>query len=204
MLKHYPIPRMDVSEPGKPRLLPSAKRGFALVVTLTLMILLTVLAVGLLSLSAISLRTSSQSADEQAARANARMALMLALGDLQKHAGADTRVTARADILDEDHPPVLGVWKSWQGDDRDDKGRPVSPGNYRQAKEQRFLGWLTSADAGVRRLPLSRRRWTKPLGVCRCWVMPRWAAGRSAKSCKSIWPRRKSKSTAAMADLPGG
>ena len=78
-----------------------------MVTTLTLMILLTVLAVGLLSLSAISLRTSSQSADEQAARANARMALMLALGDLQKHAGADTRVTARADILDEAHPPVL-------------------------------------------------------------------------------------------------
>ena len=164
MLKHCPILRIDDSAPSKARRLRSARRGFALVTTLTLMILLTVLAVGLLSLSAISLRTSSQSADEQAARANARMALMLALGDLQKHAGADTRVTARADILDEAHPPVLGVWKSWQGDDRDDKGRPVSPGNYRQAKEQRFLGWLTSADAGAAPSPTKPPAVTKASG----------------------------------------
>ncbi|MEY3897628.1 MAG: hypothetical protein RLZZ214_3149, partial [Verrucomicrobiota bacterium] len=92
-------------------------RGFALIVTLSLMILLTVIAVGLLSLSSISLRTSSQSSDMTAARANARMALMLAIGELQKTAGLDTRVTARADLVDENNPPVLGVWKSWEGTD---------------------------------------------------------------------------------------
>ena len=37
-----------------------AVRGFALVVTLSLMILLTVIAMGLLSLSAVSLRSTSQ------------------------------------------------------------------------------------------------------------------------------------------------
>ncbi len=126
------------------------KNGFVLVVTLSLMILLTVIAVGLLSLSSISLKTSGNSSDIAAARSNARMALMLALGDLQKQAGLDTRVTARADILDETNPPVVGVWKSWEGTNHDKTGRPISPGDYQKAKEERFLGWLTSGDPAVK------------------------------------------------------
>ena len=94
------------------------KRGFALIVTLSLMILLTVIAVGLLTLSSISLRASGQSQSMAVARANARLALMLAIGDLQKYAGPDQRVTARADILDTptkkiQNPRLTGVWKSW-------------------------------------------------------------------------------------------
>jgi len=86
------------------RILPPVARytgrrpGFALVVTLSLMILLTVIAVGLLSLSSIALRSSSQGEAMAEARANARMALILAIGDLQKHAGQDQRVTATANI----------------------------------------------------------------------------------------------------------
>ena len=53
--------------------------GFALIGNLTLMILLTVIAVGLLSLIAISLRSSGQSSALQHARANARLAMMLAI-----------------------------------------------------------------------------------------------------------------------------
>lgn len=128
-------------------------RGFALVVTLSLMILLTVLAVGLLSLSSVSLRSSSQSQGQATARANARLALALAIGELQKQTGPDTRVTARADILDENNPPVLGVWKSWQGDDHETTGtyagRPVSPGDYQAAKKARFLTWLVSGNPAV-------------------------------------------------------
>ncbi len=128
--------------------------GFALIVTLSLMILLTVIAVGLLSLSTISLRASSQSSDMATARANARMALMLAIGELQCQAGPDTRVTARADILDDQNnvknPPITGVWKSWEGADHETTGtyagRPVSPGNYKTAKDGRFLRWLVSGD----------------------------------------------------------
>ena len=76
------------------------QRGFALVITLMLMILLTLLAVGLLSLSSIALRASAQAEAIGTARANARLALQLALGELQAQAGTDTRVTARADILE--------------------------------------------------------------------------------------------------------
>ncbi len=126
------------------------KRGFALIVTLSLMILLTVIAVGLLTLSSISLRSASQGHAMQIARSNARLAMMLAIGDLQKLTGKDTRITARADILTASHPPVLGVWKSWEGTDHElrgsNAGRPVSPGNYQTVKDGRFLRWLVSGD----------------------------------------------------------
>ncbi len=128
-------------------------RGFALVVTLSLMILLTVIAVGLLTLSSVSLRSSNQSQAQATARANARLALALAIGELQKQTGTDTRVTARADILKPENPPVLGVWKSWQGDDHTTTGtyagRPVSPGDYQAAKKSRFLTWLVSGNPAV-------------------------------------------------------
>ncbi len=123
-------------------------KGFALVVTLSLLILLTVLAVGLLSLSSVTLRSSSQAESMSVAKANARMALMLAIGDLQRQTGPDTRVTARADVLDEANPPVLGAWKSWEGTNHEQTvnfaGRPVSPGDYKSKKESRFLSWLVS------------------------------------------------------------
>ncbi len=97
---------------------PQTNRGFALVVTLSLMILLTVIAIGLLSLSSISLRSSTQEEAMATARANARMGLMLAIGELQKEAGPDQRITARAEILDSkpDTPAVEGVnQKYWTG-----------------------------------------------------------------------------------------
>ena len=77
-----------------------AKRGFALVITISLMILLVLIGVGMLTLSSITLRTASQESAMATARANARMALMLAIGDLQRNAGPDQFVTARAEILD--------------------------------------------------------------------------------------------------------
>jgi hypothetical protein len=117
------------------------KPGFALVVTLSLMILLTVIAVGLLTLSSISLRATSQGQALAEARANARLALMLAIGELQKTAGPDRRVTAPANLVKPTHPEgVTGVWKSW-------KPAPsgVSSQNYVDAKTGvNFLGYLMS------------------------------------------------------------
>lgn len=135
---------------------PPGVRGFALVIALSLMVLLTVIGVGLLGLSAISLRSGTRTEFQAQARANARMALMLAIGELQRNAGLDTRVTARADILDEKNPPVLGVWKSWEGTNHDSRGRPRSPGNYRSVKQDRFLGWLASGTPKV--LPDTKER----------------------------------------------
>ena len=85
-----------------------------------LMVLLTVLAVGLLGLSTIEIRTSSHNIAMQQARANARMAMVIAIGSLQKHAGPDQRVTGPSDFLasqnagepDLKHPHWTAVWKS--------------------------------------------------------------------------------------------
>lgn len=126
-------------------------RGFALVVTVTLMMLLTILALGLLGLSAISLRSAGTGSAVAEARANARLAMMLALGDLQRHAGPDARATAPAEVLDGNHPPLTGVWRGWEGSNHDTRqflGRPTVP-NYasKQRAEReggRFLSWLVS------------------------------------------------------------
>ena len=132
-------------------LAPFRNKGFTLILTVALMVLITLLTVGLLSLSSVSLRSSVQQGAASTARANARMSLMLAIGELQRQTGADTRVTARADVLDAYNPPVLGVWKSWQGGDHETSGpntaRPKPPiSNYRTTKNSRFLAWLTSAN----------------------------------------------------------
>lgn len=67
-------------------------------ITLSLMVLLTIISVGLLSLSSISLRSSERGDAMATARANAKMAMVLAIGELQKEAGPDQRATGTADL----------------------------------------------------------------------------------------------------------
>ncbi|MCB1130878.1 MAG: hypothetical protein KDN05_07085, partial [Verrucomicrobiae bacterium] len=120
-------------------------RGFALVVTLSLMILLSILAVGLLSLSGIALRSSSGAEAEARAYANARMAVVVAISELQKHAGDDRRITADAAILSENSPQphMVGVWDSWSPSmvSQPDRKAP----DYDEPKNEGFRGWLVSS-----------------------------------------------------------
>ncbi len=111
--------------------------GFALVVTLSLMILLTVIAVGLLTLSSISLRASSQGQAMTMAQANARLALMLAIGEVQKSAGADQRITAAADILPAAKPAAPGRAR-WTGVWDTSDFNPAKP------ETKAFVRWLVS------------------------------------------------------------
>jgi hypothetical protein len=145
------INRNGSAQPADPKWLgcrigQPAPTGFALVVTVSLLALLSVIALGFLSLSAVTLRSSTQDRAQMEARANARLALMMAIGELQKHAGPDMRVTAPADILNEEMPPLTGVWRSWEGTDHEAsgsfKGRPTAP-DY-AAKESRLISWLVS------------------------------------------------------------
>ncbi|HSP42323.1 MAG TPA: hypothetical protein VLO11_05595 [Luteolibacter sp.] len=124
----------------------SLKRGFALVVTLSMMILLTVIAVGLLGLSAVSLRSSSDGQAQAEARANARLALMLALGQLQKEMGPDSRISAAYDAgsaATGGQPHWTAVYDAWRRPE--DPNMPDTP----QSRSPTFRGWLVSGANGA-------------------------------------------------------
>ncbi|MEI7910115.1 MAG: hypothetical protein WCK77_10800 [Verrucomicrobiota bacterium] len=114
--------------------------GFALVITLALMVLLTLLVVGLLTLSSISLRGAGQAQAIAVAQNNARLGMMLALGELQASLGPDTRVSApsAAVIASAKQPHLTGAWESW----RWDPAKSSSPA-YAE-KRAKFRRWLVS------------------------------------------------------------
>lgn len=121
----------------------SRYRGFTLIICVSLMVLLTLIGIGLLSLSSVSLRAASQADAISVARSNARLALILAINELQKSAGPDQRITARSDILGASIrcPRLTGVWKS-----RDPIAQPPTTADYTpKAKEGMFLNWLVSS-----------------------------------------------------------
>jgi type II secretory pathway pseudopilin PulG len=115
-------------------------RGFALVVTLSLMVLLTIVAVGLLSLSAVSLRTSSKGEAMAQARSNARLSLMLALGELQAALGPDQAISAPAASVFPSawQPHLTGAWESWHWTPQTSGSPPYND------KANTFKGWLVS------------------------------------------------------------
>jgi hypothetical protein len=116
-----------------------AQGGFALVVTLSLMILLTVVAVGLLTLSSVSLRSASQGEAAAAARGNARLALMMAISELQREMGPDSRISAPHDAgsaASGGQAHWTAVYDAWQST----PGSPENPAS----RDLRFRGWLAS------------------------------------------------------------
>ena len=113
------------------------------------MVLLSLLALGLLSLSNVAMRTSGRSSDDRLARANARLALDLAVAQLQQSLGDDRRITANASLLlgaedTSDRGNVLGVWESWSPELSKNPGGTAP--NYESEKEQRFQRWLISGN----------------------------------------------------------
>lgn len=128
--------------PSKISQLQSAKRkkGFTLIITISLLVLLTMVAVGVLSLSSVTLRSSTQGNAMSIARSNAKLALMMAIGDLQKYAGPDKAVTATSEITS-DLPTkahLTGVWNSWDNS-------PSNPStDYEGQKASNFRKWLVS------------------------------------------------------------
>jgi len=147
------------------------------VATVSMMVLLTLVAIAMLSLSTIEQRSSGGGANEadRVARANARMALMMALGELQKAAGPDQRVTATASILGDSNnlgysvgdsydsttddkyiknttavdgkKHWVGVWYTDKVIDSDDTGdEPDLPYSPATADQKRFVRWLVSGD----------------------------------------------------------
>ncbi len=114
--------------------------GFALVVTLTLMVLLSILALGMLSLASVNLRSSGHEDSQAAARANAMLALQIAIGELQAAAGPDQRITAAAEIRPgANQKKITGVWESLK------LGPGSTPTDFTEnTKTDKFVKWLVS------------------------------------------------------------
>jgi hypothetical protein len=112
------------------------------VTTLAMLILITVVAVGMLSLSSVSLRSGAADKTARRARANARLALQLAIGELQAAAGPDNRVTASSSVGNPSRSQkhLTGVWEGWKW-----KGEGDSP-DWKKEKSDRFKGWLISSN----------------------------------------------------------
>ncbi|MEX1117495.1 MAG: hypothetical protein WEB60_01755, partial [Terrimicrobiaceae bacterium] len=98
------------------------------------MVLLVILAVGLLSLSSVSLRSSSSQSAQSTARANARMALMIAIGELQKATGPDQRVTMTSGLQTGPAPAA----PNWTG------ATDVSPAALTSDAKSATIQWLVS------------------------------------------------------------
>ena len=109
---------------------------------MSVMVLLVMVAMGMMSLSKSQVRSSKNDDLKMEARANARMGLLVALGELQKAAGSDLRVTAPASIREQSvaQPHLIGVWKSRQAPN-DDNGTV----SYESQKRDDFVQWLSSS-----------------------------------------------------------
>ncbi len=106
-MKNFPHPSLDPTS-----VLPSVQagegpdrsdvrqrsRGFALLITITLLAFLVLLLVSLAALTRVETQVASNNQQLSQARQNALMALNIALGELQKYTGPDQRTTARSDM----------------------------------------------------------------------------------------------------------
>ncbi|MCP5537451.1 MAG: hypothetical protein H7A51_14610 [Akkermansiaceae bacterium] len=127
-----------------------SRRGFALIATISVMVLLVMVALAMLSLSALELRSASRGQAMADARANARMSLMLAIGELQKYTGDDRRVTVPATQWDQQpntevvdgvkHPHLIAAYSSRS---LEDELQNILPSNYYD-RGTHFLTWLAS------------------------------------------------------------
>ncbi len=130
--------------------------GFALIATITLMVLLALLSVGLLTMAASQTRISQKGLYAAEARAQARLALEIAIGKLQCELGPDQRVSANSGILDTSvnsesidgvaSPYILGVWNSWDTwMNRQSPSQNLSlTETYSKGRQNMFRSWLIS------------------------------------------------------------
>ena len=90
-----------------------AKRGFALLITITLLAFLVILLVGLATYTRIETAISGNTQRQGQARDNALAAMNIALGQLQKYGGPDKRATATAEANGGGtNPHWTGIWDS--------------------------------------------------------------------------------------------
>ena len=119
-----------------------------MVVAVMMTILLGLIAVGLLSLSTIEVRSANVGNNQQLAQANARLALTVAIGELQTFLGPDQRVSALGSILEADsevaHPHWVGVWSTRQENGESFWTRDDLNGGLRDERWEGEEEWIAS------------------------------------------------------------
>ena len=85
------------------------RKGFALILVFSLASIVLLLALSLVSLTQVESASSRYDQGLRVARANARLALQMAIGDLQEFAGPDQRITAMADGARKDGTGPVGT-----------------------------------------------------------------------------------------------
>ena len=99
-------------------------KGFALILVFSLASIVLLLALSLVSLTQVESASSRYDQGLRVARANARLALQMAIGDLQEFAGPDQRITAMADGARKDGTGPVGTSFN------DDSNAPATSGVY--------------------------------------------------------------------------
>ncbi|MGJ8671352.1 hypothetical protein [Rubritalea sp.] len=123
-----------------------ASRGFALIATISVMSLLIMVGIGMLSLASVSRKNAAHERPRAEAMANARMALTIALAQLQESSGHDQRITATGDSVmapsatsssSTSRKNWVGVW--------DSSTFNPNPNSSDNEKSTHFLRWLVSS-----------------------------------------------------------
>ena len=99
----------------KPPAAKQGRRGFALLITIVLLAFLVLIMVSFAALTRVEIQVAKNYQQLDQARHNALTGLNIALGQLQKYAGPDQSVTARAEITSTTtfaQPYLTGVWRS--------------------------------------------------------------------------------------------
>ena len=119
-------------------------KGFALIATLSLIVLLALVAVSIITLSSVNVGVAKVQNDSNDAQEKAKIGLAKALEQLQSTAGHDQRITATADlILDNDGTNSekrnwVGIWDTSSYDPSS-----YNPSSPRANKP--FISWLVSS-----------------------------------------------------------
>ncbi|MFM7182058.1 MAG: hypothetical protein ACKO2G_11420 [Verrucomicrobiales bacterium] len=142
------------------------------------MALLTILTIGLLSLSRMSLRRASLDKTQAEAQANARLAMTIAIANLQREMGPDMRVSVEAALFDQNtatpetdgvaQPHWMASYDSW-GDwlnasyQRTTGSPALTIGQtYTPRRSQMFRRWMLSVPSALERndsAPLALNGW---------------------------------------------
>ncbi|MFP6901625.1 MAG: hypothetical protein VCA36_11825, partial [Opitutales bacterium] len=88
-----------------------------MVLSLALLSFLALLILALIALIGVEARVAEATKTHQLARAHAKIAMWIALGELKEHLGPDRRITARADFLETnpESPSMKGGQRYWTG-----------------------------------------------------------------------------------------